>query len=305
MYIFIINPIAGNGRGNKVFQRLKKLDLYRTLEREEHITMYKGHAKKIAQEIITSTEKITAIIVIGGDGTLNEVVNGISRSGKLVPISFIPAGSGNDFRRGANLPQNPTTILKNILTQKEERSYWYGNCEINNEIISFVNCVGVGFDAVVADQANRSIFKKILNKIGLGKFVYVIALIYELIFYRPLSVKVKIDGKLQIFEQCFLLTVSNQPYFGGGMKINPYANNNQNHFSLLVVDRISKWKVLFLFITVFFGKHIHFKEVNILSGKNIQIEPSEVATFQIDGEIKRIDYCIIKKQPFPLKVKGY
>lgn len=116
---------------------------------------------------------------------------------------------------------------------------------------------------------------------------------------------VNIDGKSRTFENCFLLTVNNQPFLGGGMKINPFAKNNRHHLSLLVVDHISKWKVLFLFMTVFFGKHIHFKEVNVFHGQNILIELNAQALFQIDGEIVNIKTCTMKKQPFPLTVKGY
>lgn len=305
MYIFIVNPVSGNGRGKKVYEKLKKLKVYRNLNKEEYFTMYKGHAKKIAQNIIDKNLKIKSIIVIGGDGTLNEVVNGLMDLSEPIPIAFIPAGSGNDFRRGAKLPSNPAHILKNVIDKDNSSPYWYGTSHFEENSLAFLNCIGVGFDAIVANRANRSILKRLFNKIGLGKLVYVYALIFELIFYRPISINVHIDGKVKSFQRCFLLTVSNQPYFGGGMKINPSAQNNCNDFSLLVVDNISKLKVLFLFITVFFGKHTSFKEVNIYRGKNITIEPSKQMLFQMDGEIKSLKTCTIKKQPLPLRVKGY
>src|SRR5690625_2788740 len=103
MYLFIVNPIAGNGRGIKIFLELKKLALFSELKTRVFVTEYKGHAKEIAQEISQSaiTNTLEAVTVIGGDGTLHEVVNGLSKD---IPIAFIPAGSGNDFYRGAQLP---------------------------------------------------------------------------------------------------------------------------------------------------------------------------------------------------------
>src|SRR5699024_299419 len=152
MYIFIVNPTAGNGRGAKVFKQMKDSPIYTTLETLEFITTYEGHARKITQEIdvITNKEKIVAIVVIGGDGTINEVVNGLSHH--HIPISFIPAGSGNDFYRGANLPKKPTTILKNIVQNNEVKPYWFGRAALQEQNKSFVNCIGFGFDAYVVKR---------------------------------------------------------------------------------------------------------------------------------------------------------
>lgn len=301
MYLFIINPIAGNGRAKRIFLRIQKNESYKKLQTDHVYTKYKGHAEIIAKNLKVTTVKL--IIVIGGDGTIHEVLNGLQE--KQIPISFIPGGSGNDFARGALIPTDPNEVINNIFMEKENASYWLGMYQDKGkEDRLFANCIGFGFDAVVANRANQSTFKKWFNYFRLGKLIYLFALIWSLFTYRPSKVTIKIDDITKTFEKCFLLTINNHAYFGGGMKINPNAHNNENNLSILVVDSISKWKVITLFATVFTGKHLHFKEVKTFQGKNMQVCTERLIPYQVDGETGTTRECIITKKPFPVQVKG-
>src|SRR5690625_4058896 len=303
MYIIIINPTAGQGRAKRIHSRLRKLEKYQRMNPVCYYTKYQGHAELIASKIKHKTEDVKALIVIGGDGTMHEVMNGLRN--KQIPLFFIPGGSGNDFARGINAHQNPKKAFKSILENKRAKSYWLGNYKEENKTKRhFINCVGVGFDAVVAKSANRSKLKKIFNPLRLGTLVYTLTIIRELWLYKPINLVVETEKERINFPRCFLLTVNNHAYFGGGMKINPVATNQCDFLSMLVVDSISKWKVLALFITVFFGKHLYFKEVKVIQANKIKLSANCPMPYQVDGEYGRTVACTINKDPIPVKVNG-
>lgn len=151
----IVNPTAGNGRGKKVYESVKKLPLYAELTTMEYVTEYEGHATEIVQQV-ERYDSIEAIIVIGGEGTMNEVVNGLTKN---IPLSFIPAGSGNDFYRGIGQPKHPVQILQNIVQTNNVKSYSYARVRDEQHEKSFINCIGFGFDAFVVKRANQSYLK--------------------------------------------------------------------------------------------------------------------------------------------------
>ncbi|MBO1003285.1 diacylglycerol/lipid kinase family protein [Pseudogracilibacillus auburnensis] len=305
MYIFIMNPIAGKGRAKTIYAKLQKNEYFQKLNTVSFCTKYKGHAEEIAKSLHRKYREtdITLIVVIGGDGTMHEVINGLKN--KQIPISFIPSGSGNDFARGTSTPKNINKLMQNIYETNTSVPYWFGSyLSKNGEKRNFVNCLGFGFDAVVAQQANQSKIKKVFNRLRCGSLVYLYALIRSLFTFKPFIIKMELDQRTKVFKRCFLLTINNHPYFGGGMKINPQARNNGEHFSILVIDSISKWKVLALFFTVFFGKHLHFKEVSTYTAQKITCYANHSIPYQVDGETGSTSFCTMIKQPLPMQVKG-
>jgi diacylglycerol kinase (ATP) len=288
MYILIVNPTAGHGRAKKIYETLKNHPLYREKDCRAFFTEYAGHATEMVQQIVLLyREKINAVLVVGGDGTLYEVINGL----KNFPdqkLAFIPAGSGNDFARGCNLEEKGEKLFEQILIDPSFQPFWFGQFSRKEKDrktdLLFGNCLGFGFDAVVAKRANEASYKKVLNKIKLGSISYIIALIQTLFSFKPIPLELIIDGKKRNFSKTFLVTLTNHPYFGGGMKIAPHAKINEDYVYGIVVHNISKWKVLFLFLTVFFGKHTKFKEVYTFKGKYIEIKSKQKMIYQIDGQ---------------------
>lgn len=303
MYLFIINPVAGNGRAGKIYRRLKESQIYQQLHAVSYHTNYKGHAEELIEHLKTFYKKrdINAIVVIGGDGTIHEVLNGLKNW--QVPVAFIPGGSGNDFSRGTGMMFSPEEILYSILNNQRTSEYWLGvYTPQQRKQRYFVNCIGVGFDALVAKRANRLFCKKWFNRLHAGSLVYLISLLYELLRYKPKKIIMEIDGESIGFERCFLLTVNNHPYFGGGMKINPSAKHHKDTFSVLVIDSISKWKVLALFCTVFTGKHLRFKEVHIFESKEIVVSSESPMPYQSDGETGTAQYVHVTKKTKSVKL---
>lgn len=308
MYVVILNPQAGNGKAKKIFQQLQKQNFFREGTYQLFVTEYEGHLEKIAEQIAqlaTKGAKIELIIVIGGDGTMNELVNVMPMRLRDIPITYIPGGTGNDLARGIGLTGTPEEIMQRIINkQRKPQRYWLGRyTTVEEGTRYFVNCLGFGFDAVVARCANQSGLRRMLAPLRLQKLIYIFALFRELFAYKPITVTLELDGKQQHFERALFLTVNNHPYFGGGMKINPQANNNGNQLSLIVVDMLPKWKILALFGIVFFGLHVLLKEVHLLDAATIVIKSKKKLPYQVDGEIYYTKQTTITIAEQPIIIK--
>jgi len=305
MYVFIINPVAGHGKAKRIFSKISMSHLYKQIDSVYFFTKYEGHAEKLVHQLYEKNEfdGISGLIVIGGDGTLHEVINGL---GKVrLPLSFIPGGSGNDFARGSELKDQPLKIFDRIISQREVLPYWLGQYEADQQSTRyFVNSVGVGYDAEIVKVADESLFKPLLNKLYLGQLIYVFALIKALFKYEPSTIEVETDGKIHIFERCWMVTVANHPFYGGGMKILPNATIQPDHFSILVIHNISKWKILALFVTVFTGKHTAFREVDILTAKKVKITSVNKISYQVDGQQSTCQSIFLSKDALPLSILG-
>jgi len=305
MYIFIVNPIAGSGRAMKTFSKIQASSLYKEIESRYFLTKYHGHGEKIVKHLVKeeSNIKIKTIIVVGGDGTLHEVVNGIGE--RHVPIAIIPSGSGNDFARNFRKRRNPLILLESIIKGEGRLSYWVGNYQPKNgKKRCFVNSIGFGFDAEIAHTANHSFYKKILNKLRLGKLSYVVALIQILRRFEPLNIEFQVNGQKRKINDCWMVTITNHPYYGGGMKIIPDSFIRPTIFPILIIHSISKWKVLALFMTVFTGKHVNYKEVELLEATELKISSTDNMYYQVDGETYKSRPCVITKQSKAIDVMG-
>lgn len=305
MYVFIINPTAGSGRAGSTFSKIQESQLYKDIQSETFFTTTNGHAEKVVRELVRADkDRIRAFIIIGGDGTLHEVINGIGNF--IIPVAIIPSGSGNDFVRATSFSKNPVTIFELILEGKSDMPYWLGNYKFyDGQQRHFVNSIGFGFDAHIAQTANRSFYKRILNKLRLGKISYIIALIQVLFRYQPMNLKVKVNGENRELNNCFMVTIANHPYYGGGMKIIPDASIRPTVFPVLIIHSISKWKILGVFMTVFIGKHIHFKEVELLETTSLKITSTDDMYYQVDGETYvGQGSCLITKQSTSVPIVG-
>lgn len=279
MYIFIINPYAGKKRAEKIWSQLSRYLDKRKISYQYYITKYPRHAVLLAQSAIQQEEKIDAIIAIGGDGTINEVIEGMDSS--TVPFGYIPAGSGNDFARYYQIPSNPIKAFE-IIMERKTLSIDIG--KITNGY--FVNSLGAGFDAQIALKTNRSSYKKWLNKWGIGKLSYVITVLKEIFLYEPSSLKVEVNGKEYHYSKVWFIAVANIPFYGGGMKISPDAVPNDGKLEVIVVSQLNRWQLLRFFPQVFKGTHIHLPYVKVLYGSEVIVNMDPSTPVHADGEIK-------------------
>lgn len=274
MYHFIVNLNSRTGKARKIWEELRE-----ELERREvmyalHETKYAGHAIDISRRLVKSAEEPVKIIVLGGDGTFNEVINGAREYDKII-LGYIPTGSGNDLSRGLALPAEPMENLNRILNSTEYMNMDLG-CVSWDEGESkkyFAVSAGVGVDADVCRRVLNSVLKKILNKIGLGKLTYSLLTVASLFGTPPMNAHIVVDGKdYGILDKVTFIALMNHKCEGGGVPMSPTADAFDGKISMCCIHGIGKWRCLSLFPSLLAGKHttnpaylgVDFKEADIV-----------------------------------------
>ncbi|CAM3969017.1 diacylglycerol/lipid kinase family protein [Mesobacillus thioparans] len=284
---FIVNPNAKNGSCREIWRKVEAELETMDIPYLAFFTERAGHASELTESIARKLSGRQAVITaVGGDGTLHEVVNGAAAYPNLI-IGFIPGGSGNDFSRGFSIPKKAAEALRLVMHQSNSRTSEIDIGKIQHKELQetyFMNNMGVGFDAAVAKESNESRMKLLLNRVSLGRLVYVYILAKKLLTFRTIPLHLIIDGREFHYDDAWFVTVSNQPYYGGGMKIAPEALPDDGILDVTVVHRLSRWKLLLVFASVFWGKHTRFKEVEQYTGKSITIESPEGVLAHADGE---------------------
>lgn len=270
--LFIVNPIAGGGRAKSYIPIIKE-----TMEENNknyNIVNTKGPKEAIDLTLEAVKKGYTTIVAVGGDGTINEIAEGLIISKSNTSLAIIPGGTGNDLARTLKIPRNPREALK-LLVQGRSKKI---DIAFANDRI-FLNIASIGLDSEIVKNA-ESIKKKIK-----GKIAYFISVFRTLFIYRNKRVKVQIDDEL-FDEDITLLAVANGKYYGGGFKICPDATMEDGYFHVCIVKKATKFKFLLLFPTIFKGFHTKFKKyVKVHKAREIKIMTDEDAYLNIDGEI--------------------
>lgn len=282
-YDFIINPKARSGMGMKAWQMIESELKTRRIKYRAHLTKRRGHAAKSA-ELITSDDKEHTIVVLGGDGTVNEVINGIKRLERIT-FGYIPIGSSNDFARGLKLPKDPMEALRFVLSPEKVISADVGQISREGKSRRFIVSAGMGFDAGVCHEVCVSLWKKRLNKIGLGKLSYAVVALDRLKKDRPVSLTVTLpDGRKRTFEKTLFAAFMNLPYEGGGFQFAPEASVTDGCIDIVVAHHMSPVKAVCLLPRALFGKHAGAKEITIIQSPAVSVEAEKSLPIHTDGE---------------------
>lgn len=277
---FIVNPVSGNGKGCMVWDVLERKLKHQGAVYRVRKTSEEGEAQKIAIELIQK-EGVNKIIAVGGDGTVNEVINGIHQSGQDCLFGHVAAGSGNDFARGHGLPKDPWQAMDRIMSEEGKKKI--DLLKVNGRVA--VNSVGAGFDGQVAKMANEAQYKRWLNRIKLGSVAYVLSVIRALWSYQPCEVKITVDGQTRTLENVWLIAVANIPNYGGGMLICPGAVPDDGQAEICIVSNVSRLELLRAFPMIFTGAHIRHPGVSFLRGSQIHIQSQTPLIVHADGEV--------------------
>lgn len=275
-YAFILNPHAGIGKPKKkwpVIQRILK-----EKKMGGKVVFTKSHNQAVTLAKKYSDDGYKNIIAIGGDGTLNEIINGIFQSSKKdkVNIGLIPLGSGNDFANGIGLSSDIEENIERIRIGQTVK-YDVGNIED----LYFINSLGIGFDALVSANANK--IKKLK---GLPKYLW--AVIKTLKSLKPYSVDIKIRN-YSISRNILLISIGNSNLTRGGFKLSPNAKPNDQLFDITIIDSLSKYKVLTLLPKAISGKHLSNKAVTTIQSDHIEITSDTPLPVYMDGEIPELE----------------
>ena len=242
-------------------------------------------ARTIAASLSTLTQPFT-LVVVGGDGTLNEVIGGLSSFINMT-LGCIPTGSGNDFVRGLKLEKDPLTALHQILHPQKLRRLKIGQT-ISPSGCRSAFCVssGIGFDAAVCNGAYRSGMKDMLNWFHLGKLVYTGTALKQLFTSRLCPMKLTLDdGQELVYPHAFFAAVMNLPYEGGGFRFAPDADPCSDRFTLCIAEGLSKPRILSILPLAFSGRHVGKPGIHLITCKRVVIQTGHPLCVHTDGEI--------------------
>lgn len=288
MYHFIINPKSSSGKGIRHWWTVKDELDRQNIPYTADFTKQEGHAIELAEKICLEYDGIKNIVVLGGDGTLNEVINGIDNYDNVI-LGYIPSGSSNDLARSLKIPNKPLKALANVLKPNKFIYLDYGeivfkDSDLKNRKLGCSS--GIGYDAAVCEEVQRSALKKKLNNFGAGKFIYLAIAIKQIFTTKFLDATIVIDGiKKDNYTKVLLISNMIHKYEGGGLKMAPDADPTDGKLSICLVHGLSRAVVLFLLPTIIFGKHIHLKGVVTFQCSSIDILLDRKAAVHTDGEV--------------------
>lgn len=289
-WVFIVNPIAGNGFAKTVVPKLHEMLDKHKIEAEIAFTERSGHATELSERY--SGNGFTHIIAVGGDGTFNEMCRPLINR-KNITAGLIPAGTGNDFIQILGFP--------NRFTDKEWNIFFNGNviemdCGSCNGMI-FLNGMGLGFDAMVAAE-NYS--EPGTVKRG-GKYKYIWHIIKTLLFFREMKMTVNADnGKTE--TDCFINTIAIGRRFAGGFYLTPDAIANDGLLDVCMIKKLSLRERFSILLKVPEGKHINDKRVNYYQTKGLNLEFPAIVPYHVDGELNFADKFKVTIIPYALSV---
>lgn len=282
-HLFIVNPVAGKGKTVKLIPGITEYCRSRDYRHEIVTTGYPGHATEIAKQ--KSDEEPCRIYSVGGDGTLNEVLNGMAGSGSSLGV--IPAGSGNDFIRSITGGRSPDNIITAAIEGKERLIDY---ARVNDKY--FINISSVGFDAEVAYQTGH--FKKL--PLISGKLAYVLGILTTIVICKNHHMELILDNET-ISGRSLLIAAGIGRYYGGGIFALPDAEIDDGLFDVCHVDAVSRLRILRLFPRYMKGLHKTIKGVHMYKSRKVEIRAERPIPMNRDGEIILTDKAVFEIFP--------
>lgn len=301
MYHFIVNPASRSGKGKKIWKLLEPVLLQRKIPYHVVFSKHAGHITHYVRALTSEQSEAensqpVRLVILGGDGTLNEAVQGISQFEK-VELGYIPTGSSNDMARDLQLPKNPLDILDRILSGLFHRYVDIGSVSFANTADSekthqgdtrryFAVSSGIGFDAAVCEEALSSRLKSALNQVGLGKLVYLAIALKQMMMAGRSACNLYPDQEEPIHYKKFLFAASMiHQYEGGGFQFCPGANAADGLLDVCVVGGLPKFLFLLALPAAFAGKHYLFPGIDHYRCSTLTLETSDYLWVHTDGEV--------------------
>ncbi|MFN3653657.1 MAG: diacylglycerol/lipid kinase family protein [Armatimonadota bacterium] len=283
------NPASGRGRGERLLTQAERA--LQALGAEVRLlrTERSGHAPELAEA--AAREGVDAILVVGGDGTVRDAVQGLHQAAALssIPLAILPGGTGNDLARSVETARTVEAAARAALGERERRlDVWSWDGTL------FVNVAGVGLDAAVAAEVNRS-----FRAIG-GTLAYIGAVLRVLPGFKPQQMKLTWpEGEWE--GRVWLVAFGNAESYGGGMRIAPGAAPDDGCLEVVIVQDVPKWELLWQFPRLFTGGHVRHPRVLQLRVSEIEVHASPQPV-TLDGELIGHTPARIRRLPEQLRL---
>lgn len=346
MFHVIINPASRSGRALALWKNAEHCFREAGISYKVYFSQYQGHIEEICRDLTSDGQDIK-LVVFGGDGTVNEAINGI-QDFDHVQLGYVPTGSSNDLARGLGLEKDPRKVLSKILKGETTRTvdlgvvhYWNtanvcqttaynstlqeGSADpADNSSRRFIVSAGIGFDAAICQEVSVSPFKKVFNKLHLGKLIYLAVAIRLILTQKMVPATVTLteetvrrateevkeeavrgtaekkadeaskksvkETPLWNFRRFLFIVCMNHPYEGGGFKFCPGAESNDGLPDLCGVADLNRLMFFYLFPKAYSGGHVGYKGIHNakgIAGSSIRIRTQLPFWVHTDGEVRR------------------
>jgi diacylglycerol kinase (ATP) len=280
--LMIVNPASGAGRTGRRWPGWEARLRAEGGKFDVEFTQEPGHASQLAKQ--AALDGYQTVVAVGGDGTLNETLNGLIENDQAVAdvqLGLLPVGTGSDFARSINVPRHPLQAALHLLrAQPKLVDVGRIDCKRGHEKVTryFINVAGLGFDGEVADRVNRA------GRKGAGTLPYLSTLLVSLGTYHNKQVTITLDDRT--FEGWMnSVVVCNARYFGGGMFIEPNARLDDGQLDVVILGDFNRLEVIANLPKIYRGTHLTHPKVSELRIRSMQVEAKERMFLQAEGEL--------------------
>ncbi|HOW24229.1 MAG TPA: diacylglycerol kinase family lipid kinase [Bacteroidales bacterium] len=282
-WLVIANPNAGRRKAEKDWKQISSLLIKYDIPFKSVFTEHRDHAVKLARKYIEAGFK--KIIVVGGDGTFNETVNGVFGQQRFPPeeitLGMIPVGTGNDWARMFHIPFQYKGAIKII---RNEQTYLQDVGKVNyfnsdHPVVRyFVNMTGMGYDAMVAQKTNKQ-----KEKGKGGPFSYMLNIFTSLFSFKNVRYEITIDDQ-RIRGDVFSMNVGICKYNGGGMMQLPFADPADGLLDVTVINKVGRFTIIRNVRNLYDGSFVKIPQVKTYQGRTVTVESVRKMYLEADGE---------------------
>jgi YegS/Rv2252/BmrU family lipid kinase len=278
-WFIIANPTSGNRNFSKHWKEIQQLLNQKKIDFSFAFTQFSKHEIELVQNAIQ--KGFRNIISIGGDGTLHHVVNGIMQQRYVktsdITIAVVPLGTGNDWIKTYNIPNNTEKAIE-IISKKKTILQDIGVLETDNNTLSYFNNVaGLGYDGYIVH--------KLKTLKHFGPIAYLISGLAGLLFYKKTVFKISFNNKI-IETNCLMTLIGICKFSGGGMQFTKEVNTADGLFDITIAKNLNIFDLIFNIKKLYNGNIVHHKKVETYKTKEITIIPQSSKPFiQADGEL--------------------
>lgn len=281
-WFVIINPVSGGKAAPKRWAKIHPLLQAEGIDLSIAYTAYRDHGALLAEEALK--KGFRRLMILGGDGSANDVVNGVMRSGvspEEVIIAMVPAGTGNDWVRSIGKPvqlQLMAKAMQQAVTKWHDVGVAVYDTPEGKGQRYFINIAGLGFEGAVAKHLYQN-----SGKFYFGKLQYQLAILRTLLRYKHTLMRIQVDDTSQELT-VLSIAAGNGKFNGGGLKQLPDALFDDKQLDMTVIATMPKWKMVISLPKLQTGAHTRMQEVRTFTGKRMHIESTPPVAIDVDGE---------------------
>jgi len=280
----VVNPSAGHGRAGKLWPQIERQLRARYANLHYHLTSRPREATEIVRQSIADGADL--ILAMGGDGTVNEVVNGFFDGTRPIAthatIGIIPIGTGADFIRSLGLPRDPFHAIQKMFSAATRRADVgrLSCCGTDGQSVVryFINVADLGIGGAVVDHINGS-----SKRLG-GFLTHLNSLLITLASYENVRVRLRIDDAFDEEMVVNSINVANGRFFGGGMWLAPEAKIDDGLFDIVIIGSLNRMEAIMSIPRLYRGTLALHPKVKIVRGRRVEVTSAQEVLLDADGE---------------------